>query len=391
VVLAAAGGEEDASELVGYLASLAPLDNPVQAGPYRVEEYPSVNPVLAGRCIVEGQARVSDEVLEQVVKSLVATMHNPEVALRSRIAAGRVAGELGAWLATLDGNDLHRKLKDQIPGMTDVPEMVEIPAGEFWMGTSEEEAGICRRETGAEPCDDEYLQGADGSLVRQKHRVQLGAYAIGRYPVTNYQFGRFVADGGYDNEDWWGPHWKIRQEKGWEQPGLWNDPRHRRPNEPVEVISWCEARAYARWLAAETEEPYRLPTEGEWERAARGPSTGSGGQRVWPWGNEWDSARCNIWAGEYVVDLTPVGIYPAGASPDGCEEMIGGMWEWCASEYQGYPFNVNNNHELMVNDPLLRGASRYGAPRDARAAYRNHGHALCGLRGSDGARLARGL
>jgi formylglycine-generating enzyme required for sulfatase activity len=347
----------------------------------------AVNPVLAGRCVVEGRAcQENYEVLEQVVKSLVATMRGTPpfakggpggVALRVRIAAGRVAGELGAWLATL--SDGRRALKDLIPGMTDAPEMVDIPAGEFWMGTSKAEAEICRRETGRDPWEDEYPQ----------HPVTLRDYALGRYPVTNYQFGRFVAAGGYKDPRWWESHWEVRQEEGWEQPEYWDDPRRRRPNDPVVGISWYEARAYARWLAEETGEPYRLPTEAEWERAARGLD-----RRVWPWGNDWNSTRCNVQDGEHVGALTPVGMYPTGASPDGCEEMIGNVWEWCASEWAKYPFNVNNdiNNEITANNPLLRGASwSLVHPQYARAAFRNHYDGPRTRHGSDGARLARGL
>ena len=134
---------------------------------------------------------------------------------------------------------------------------------------------------------------------------------MGKYPITNYQFRQFVEGGGYQEKDWWKAGWEVCRKEGWEQPEYWDDPRFNRPNDPVVGISWYEVAAYARWLAAQTGEDFRLPTEAEWERAARGFDG-----RIYPWGDEWDSTRCNIQDGEYAGDLTPVGIYSTGASPE---------------------------------------------------------------------------
>jgi len=135
-------------------------------------------------------------------------------------------------------------------------------------------------------------------------------------------------------------------------------------------VSWFEAVAYVRWLSAQTGHEFRLPTEAEWEKAARGPEG-----LIWPWGNTWDAVKLN--SGEAVGKTTPVGQYPGGASPYGAFDMAGNVWEWCATQVgKGYPYQLENEwaEAYLKVDTLrrLRGGSWYHPQKYVRGAYRGH-------------------
>ena len=117
------------------------------------------------------------------------------------------------------------------------------------------------------------------------------------------------------------------------KPRFWHDAAYNNPSQPVVGVCWYEAMAYASWLAAVTGQPYRLPSEPEWEWAARR------GGRQFPWGSGWDSERLNSLEGENrVMRTTPVGAYPLGATPDGIYDLAGNVWEWTATRYAKYPY-----------------------------------------------------
>jgi formylglycine-generating enzyme required for sulfatase activity len=199
------------------------------------------------------------------------------------------------------------------------PEMILIPAGEFLMGsdpTKDKDAP-----------DDEQPQ----------HTLYLPDYYLAKAPVTNAQYAAFVQSG-YPPPT----HWA-----GWQQA-----PRSME-NHPVVYVSWHDAIAYCRWLAEITGTPYRLPSEAEWEKGARG-SDG----RIYPWGNRWDAKQCNTREGGK-DDARPVDAYPQGASPYGLLDMAGNLWEWCSSLYQDYPYNSDDGREDLEAESLrvLRGGS----------------------------------
>jgi formylglycine-generating enzyme required for sulfatase activity len=147
-------------------------------------------------------------------------------------------------------------------------------------------------------------------------------FMIDVYPVTNGQYAKFIEAGGYREDEYWtsdGQAW--REEKRISQPQYWNDKKWNQPEHPVVGVSYYEAEAFAAWADK------RLPTEKEWERAARG-SDG----REYPWGNEFDPEKCNT-AESKIGKTTRVTRYPNGISPVGCYDMAGNVWEWTSSWY----------------------------------------------------------
>ncbi|HIP97344.1 MAG TPA: hypothetical protein EYH32_09045 [Anaerolineae bacterium] len=176
--------------------------------------------------------------------------------------------------------------------------------------------------------------------------------AVAKYPVTNAQFARFIAAGGYENDAWWsaeGRRWRdeppdYRGQGPLRQPEYWDDPRFNNPLQPVVGVMWYEAEAYANWLSAMSGREVRLPTDDEWLLAAQGgpqiPNPKSQNpnecilnpnpRRQYPWGDEFDPAKANT-SESGLGQPTPVGMYPDGASPCGVLDMAGNVWEWTAS------------------------------------------------------------
>jgi len=252
-------------------------------------------------------------------------------------------------------------LREEIRAPEDLlPDTVLVPAGPFLMGSTE---------------DDELASDDE----RPQHAVKLSAYRFGRYPLTNAEYARFVEADGYANPDYWtAAGWRWREEKGVTQPRYWEEEMWNRPDHPVVGISWYEAVAYCRWLTEalraagllDEGEVVRLPTEAEWEKAARGEHA-----RQWPWGDDFDPARANT--GERGPGrTTPVGRYsPAGDSPYGAADMAGNVWEWCSSLFRDYPYDPDDGREDLEaeRDRVLRGGS-WSHYRDyARCAYRYWG------------------
>jgi iron(II)-dependent oxidoreductase len=203
-----------------------------------------------------------------------------------------------------------------------LPREVLVPAGAFTMGTSTEPWAL----------DNE----------RPAHQVEVGAFWIDTVPVSNARYQEFIADGGYDCPEFWTPTgWAYRQKAGLAAPlfwsrdgGSWLRRRFGRveeapPSEPVQHVCWYEAAAYAKWAGR------RLPTEAEWEKAAR-HDPASGRSRRYPWGDDDPTPeRANL--GQRHLQPAPVGSYPAGASAYGVRQLIGDVWEWVDSDLAEYP------------------------------------------------------
>jgi formylglycine-generating enzyme required for sulfatase activity len=157
---------------------------------------------------------------------------------------------------------------------------------------------------------------------KPERSVHLAAFWIDVYPVTNARFGLFLAAGGYEEAAYWSPAgWAWKGRRRVRQPRMWGEAGWDGADQPVAGVSWYEADAYARWAGR------RLPTDAEWEKAARGTDG-----RRYPWGDDWPTAdRANF--DNLVGRTTPVGLYLAGVSPYGCHDMAGNVNNWTSDWY----------------------------------------------------------
>lgn len=206
------------------------------------------------------------------------------------------------------------------------------------------------------------------------------AFAIAKYPVTNAQFAKFLAAGGYGERQWWTvAGWEAREQgwawngkawgatgTAWTEPRYWTDRRWNQPNYPVVGVSWYEAVAFCQWLTAVTGEHIALPTEQQWQRAAQGNT-----DRAYPWGDTFDASRCNCAVGtDWPQNRTsPVTHYEGkGDSPFGVVDMTGNVWEWCLTDYEsGSQFN-----NISARYRALRGGSWFYTINDVlRVDYRD--------------------
>ncbi len=205
--------------------------------------------------------------------------------------------------------------------------MLQVEGGEFLMGTD----------------DESVLFGHPRFLAR------VETFWIGRYEVTNRQFARFVEESGYQAQ------------------GRWRDYYHEGLDEhPVVCVTWKDAAAYCDWAGL------RLPTEAEWEKAARG----NDGRR-YVWGNRWETETCNNWNLEREDRLalmahflrkrgtTPVGSFPESDSPYGCADMAGNVWEWTSTLFRPHPYRADDGREDPDSEEsrVMRGASWYSVEK----------------------------
>jgi len=290
--------------------------------------------VLAGEAVLDAwPGGVLPQSRDKVVEALVPALQNAEAAPEVRRRAGLTLGRLG-WVPA------------------DLDDFVEIPAGKFLYGDDKEEREI--------PYN----------------------YWVAKYPVTNLQYARFMAAGGYERDELWskdGWGWRTgkvdsratKSEKEWisrrsleerDRPTYWESPRFGTPLTPVVGVTWFEAEAYCRWLdggelAIAKPEGYlaRLTGEEEWEYAARGADG-----REYPWEGDFDFARANV-AKELGEGVGPTAVctYPPGRSPFGVWDLSGNVFEWTASWV-----GEKGRHRA------LRGGSWIGDHRVARCAYR---------------------
>ncbi len=240
--------------------------------------------------------------------------------------------------------------------------LVRVPAGEFLMGSVLDDAQASSEE-------------------KPQHAVFLDAFAIGRYEVTVAQFSAFVRATGYRTAaEREGNGWVyVSSSEGWKElPGTdWQHPRgpgsdvRAKADHPVTQVSWDDAITFCAWASEVTGCPVRLPTEAQWEKAARGTDG-----RHYPWGNEMDVARrCNCYESQ-VHDTTPVGHYSAlgGDSPYGCADMAGNVWEWTLDWYAEdyYRFSPPRNPTGPANGTarVLHGGSWFDGAGGVRAASR---------------------
>jgi formylglycine-generating enzyme required for sulfatase activity len=264
--------------------------------------------VLAGEAVLDTWPDgVTQRCRKAVTKTLLQSMTDDVgIKPRMRARAGSVLGALG------DPRDLD--------------EMVRVPAGPFCMGSN--------KDVDEKP----------------EHKVYLEAFRIAKYPVTNGQYAQFV------------------QAMAHRPPAHWQGktPPRERFNHPVVRVSWHDAMAYCNWLSEKLGRRVRLPSEAEWEKAARGTD----GHR-YPWGDRPDPNLAN-YNDTDIGTTSAVGCFPGGASPYGCEDITGNMWEWTSSQYQPYPYEPGDGREDPEGHSLrtLRGGSFRYADGRMRCTYR---------------------
>jgi len=236
--------------------------------------------------------------------------------------------------------------------------MAFVPEGEFWMGSDE----------------------AADEMPRRK--VDLPSFWVDKYEVTHEQFAMFMAADGYLTEEYWsedGWGWLGKHDSNIPNPSDWEDTRFNGDNQPVIGVNWYEADAYCRWAGK------RLPTEAEWEKAARWDYEEER-SLIYPWGDsEPNGMNVNIcdasvdhtdWEAGCTKDVNdgyawtaPVRSYPDGQSPYGVFNMIGNVWEWTSDWYKSYP-GSDTPFDLTGEKRVIRGASWRWFDVDLRAANR---------------------
>ncbi len=235
-----------------------------------------------------------------------------------------------------------------------------------------------------------------------QHRVEIAAFRMAKFPVTNADYAGFVEAGGYAVEHYWtamGWKWLASRLPGETEgqgrvPGFWYHPHFNRPNHPVVGISWYEAVAFCNWLSETSGAAFRLPSEAEWEYAARG----SEDARNFPWGDRFQPGRANT-AEAGIGGTTRVDAFSLGVSPFGVWDLSGNVFEWTRSRWgvnwqelsYPYPYQVGGECEELEGSGarVMRGGSWFNSYPEALCAYRSR--YLAGSRGSNiGFRVMRG-
>jgi len=317
-----------------------------------------VNLVLAARCAAAPDVPVGEAWCDAIRRALWQRLAEPETDLRVRIAMAEALGDLGDPRFERHTGPLGDYL---------LPPFAAIAGGVYPIGADDR-------------------QYADEKLA---HTVEIAPFEMAVFPVTNAEFGLFMAADGYEDERWWQTEaaraW-LRGESGSEgqlasymdiakqlqgfsdeniksianftpeqidayiwlkhasqdeikeqvaewyptgktynQPDYWEDGRFNHPAQPVVGITWFEANAYCAWLSAQSGDEYTLPTEVEWEAAAGGLNG-----RQYAYGKAFDTARCNTFE-THIRRTTPVGVFPEGRTPEGIFDLSGNVWEWTST------------------------------------------------------------
>jgi iron(II)-dependent oxidoreductase len=255
----------------------------------------------------------------------------------------------------------HTPLQSPPDGASTGLELVEVPAGPCTIGAPDE--------------------GFAYDNERPRHPVHLDQFSIGRTPVTNHAYLEFVRGGGYEQRQWWSDEaWRWMEREGVQRPAGWTEDLTGEwrlgavapldPSRAVIHVSWFEAEAFARAHGA------RLPSELEWEKAASWDPV-AGKARRYPWGEDAPVPGMHANLDQVKRGPAAAGSYPAGVSPCGARDMLGQVWEWTASRFDGYPgFRAHPYREYSEvffgqNYRVLRGGSWATRARVATPSFRN--------------------
>lgn len=305
---------------------------------YRIEPELYHNLVLAAECLRDvGERRVQGalhvKLVGQLRTAIQTGLTTGQRVVRfftgsniSAIAERRVAAATA--LATIGGQRFWSLPYGE-------PDWVEIPGGKFVMGSTIDDPVAH---------EDELPQ----------HELHLELFWIAPVPITNAQYELFA------------------QATGYGVPEHWQDGRVPRGREghPVIGVAWQDVASYCRWLGRMTNRSVKLPSEAEWEKAARGTDG-----RIYPWGDRYELGRCNDRELQLGI-TTPVGIFPEGSSPYGVLDMSGNVWEWTRSRYCTYPYKPGDGREergreVQQGSFVLRGGSFIEGRARLRCATRN--------------------
>ncbi len=377
-----------------------------------IEPLAQVNLPLAGRCAAQPGVRLDESRRRALSGRLIERSRHPEADLRARIAAGLALGELG---------DTRLESHQGPHGAYQLSPRVVIPGKVYSLGSDEGEG---------EPDE------------RPRFSLRLDDFELAQFPVTNAEWRCFMQAGGYANADWWETEdaraWRlgklsmeqeksryrdvrlnlqgdfegatagltptaIEQAQSWvdtdhetfetwlsdwlpegelvREPLYWRDPRYNNPAQPVVGVCWYEARAYCCWLSEQAGRRFSLPGEAQWEVACRGSE-----RREYAWEGDYDPMKANVYD-THLRNTTPVGIFPAGDTPQGLMDMTGNVWEWTRDRFEGYPMLPDDGRGEATGRQrrVLRGGAFLNSRQDVRAASRNgsdpaHRHDNVGFR-----------
>lgn len=236
-----------------------------------------------------------------------------------------------------------------LPGNYPQLEFIHIPAGDTLIGSNKEDI----------KCLIEKDDGGLWKLEIPQQKTFVDKFSISKTPITVGQFRAFVLGDGYYNPTYWDRvGWELKGDRT--EPQKWNRIEWTSPDDlPVIGVSWYEADAYCKWLASQAKLPINLPSDEQWEKAARGTD----GSRVYPWGNDIPS-QLHANFGNNIGTTTPVSSYPLGASCYGVLDLSGNVWEWCSTSSM---FDVS-----QFNQPsrILRGGCFNSNPNHLRSSFR---------------------
>ena len=280
-------------------------------------------------------------------EGLMALLEDPTTPRDTRIGLANALGRVG----------------DPRLGYKDDQHLILIPAGPFWRGSEHKHADN------------------DEQPVRQ---IKLSEFRILRHPVTCACFAEFVCHEQYRQPELWPDGFQTREDPEADLARWMTTPNH-----PVTNVNWFEAAAFCRWLQRvrprNDEWTWALPSEAQWEKAARGGVILADGEpnplprREYPWGDEWDASRANSYEGEDRVNgTTPVGAYPNGHGPYGIWDQAGNVYEWCLDWFDPGAYALDRDRDPVVDQKspqvsgrVLRGGCWSDVNRgDFRVSYR---------------------